>query len=374
MTALQSTGTGWAGFWGPNAIINANGTPLGSYTPTIVETADGTTGGSTPTFYSNWTRTTTVAAPSTDALGNLSFWTDPGLYLMTYTLPGASPTTFVIEVLPFYPDAGWNVPASADVAGTVTPLSGDVRMANAATGAITETIPAPSRGARIKIVKTDTTANPVYVQAADSSAILQPLLGGGWSSSSEITIVGGGNAVELFADNSNWHVTGFTARRVGIVDMFAGSTVPAGSFLCNGQAISRTVYADLFAVIGTTWGVGDGSTTFNVPDMRSVSPIGAGTGTHVGTTGRSVATFYGGETHQIAATELPQHTHSASSYQFMIGSIGTSTIYSNNGANVDHSPSYNITAQPNTGNNAAATTATPTVGPSLAINFIIWAQ
>ncbi|RMH12700.1 MAG: tail fiber protein, partial [Gammaproteobacteria bacterium] len=54
----------------------------------------------------------------------------------------------------------------------------------------------------------------------------------------------------------------------GVVQAFAGSTVPTGWLECNGAAINRTTYADLFAVIGTTYGAGDGVTTFNLPDLR----------------------------------------------------------------------------------------------------------
>lgn len=53
---------------------------------------------------------------------------------------------------------------------------------------------------------------------------------------------------------------------VGEVRQYAGVSVPAGWLECNGQAVSRTTYAGLFAVIGTTYGVGDGSTTFNLPN------------------------------------------------------------------------------------------------------------
>jgi hypothetical protein len=53
----------------------------------------------------------------------------------------------------------------------------------------------------------------------------------------------------------------------GTVIWFAGSTAPEGYLLCNGSAVSRTTYADLFAVIGTTYGAGDGSTTFNLPQL-----------------------------------------------------------------------------------------------------------
>lgn len=54
---------------------------------------------------------------------------------------------------------------------------------------------------------------------------------------------------------------------VGIVQAFAGSTTPTGWLLCDGSAVSRTDYADLYAVIGDTYGAGDGSTTFNLPNL-----------------------------------------------------------------------------------------------------------
>jgi microcystin-dependent protein len=62
--------------------------------------------------------------------------------------------------------------------------------------------------------------------------------------------------------------------RTGVVEAFAGATAPAGSLLCFGQAISRTAYAGLFAVLSTDHGVGDGSATFNLPDLRG--RVGAG--------------------------------------------------------------------------------------------------
>lgn len=57
----------------------------------------------------------------------------------------------------------------------------------------------------------------------------------------------------------------------GAVQDFAMNTAPAGWLVCDGTAYSRTTYAALFAAIGTTWGAGDGSTTFNVPDLRGTS-------------------------------------------------------------------------------------------------------
>lgn len=55
----------------------------------------------------------------------------------------------------------------------------------------------------------------------------------------------------------------------GEVKMYAGPTIPSGTLECNGQAVSRTTYAALFSAIGVIWGPGDGSTTFNVPNLAT---------------------------------------------------------------------------------------------------------
>lgn len=68
-----------------------------------------------------------------------------------------------------------------------------------------------------------------------------------------------------FYDGTNWVRAGTPA---GVVSSFAGTTAPTGWLLCFGQAISRTTYADLFGSLGTTYGAGDGTTTFNLPDLR----------------------------------------------------------------------------------------------------------
>jgi microcystin-dependent protein len=77
----------------------------------------------------------------------------------------------------------------------------------------------------------------------------------------------------------------------GMICPYGAATAPTGWLLCDGAAVSRTTFAELFAVIGTTYGVGDGSTTFNVPDMRQRFPLGktsAGTGAVLGGTGGNV--------------------------------------------------------------------------------------
>lgn len=69
-----------------------------------------------------------------------------------------------------------------------------------------------------------------------------------------------------FWNGSAWQ--GAISAPAGTVNSFAGSSAPSGWLLCAGQTVSRTQYAGLFAVIGTTYGAGDGSTTFTLPDLR----------------------------------------------------------------------------------------------------------
>lgn len=108
---------------------------------------------------------------------------------------------------------------------------------------------------------------------------------------------------------------------VGAVMPFAGSSAPTGWLLCDGSAVSRATYAALFSTIGTTYGAGDGSTTFNLPDLRGRVSMGAGTGAGGGASGSGlptggsalssrVAGAWGGEEmHTLTVNEIPAHTH-----------------------------------------------------------------
>lgn len=94
---------------------------------------------------------------------------------------------------------------------------------------------------------------------------------------------------------------------VGSMTMFGGSSAPTGWLMCNGSAVSRTTYASLFAVIGTTYGVGDNSTTFNVPDLLGRVPMGAGAGT--GLTSRTLGAELGSESTTLTSSHIPEHSH-----------------------------------------------------------------
>lgn len=95
----------------------------------------------------------------------------------------------------------------------------------------------------------------------------------------------------------------------GAILPYGGAAAPAGFVVCDGAAISRTTYAALYTILGTAYGAGDGSTTFNVPDLRGRSPLGSGTG--AGLTARTIGQTGGEEGHALTSDEGPTHTHSA---------------------------------------------------------------
>lgn len=121
------------------------------------------------------------------------------------------------------------------------------------------------------------------------------------------------------------------ANPVGMISPYAGSTAPTDWQLCYGQAISRTTYSSLFAIISTTYGAGDGSTTFNVPDLRgrTIAGIDNMGGTDAGrldianSSGTVVGTQY--VTLTSAQSGVPAHSHAntASFSGSFSGSAGT---------------------------------------------------
>ncbi len=107
---------------------------------------------------------------------------------------------------------------------------------------------------------------------------------------------------------------GDTTRFLQVADiMMSGSGTPrTGFLLCDGSAVSRAVYANLFAAIGINFGPGDGVTTFNLPDMRGRSPMGEGTGS--GLSPRVIGDIFGEELHVLSVAELATHTHLQNSH------------------------------------------------------------
>lgn len=86
----------------------------------------------------------------------------------------------------------------------------------------------------------------------------------------------------------------------GVIWPYGGTAAPSGYLMCDGSAVSRTTFAALFAIVGTAFGAGDGSTTFNLPDLRGRFPLGkatAGTGNVLGVTGGTIDHTHTGPSH-----------------------------------------------------------------------------
>lgn len=109
----------------------------------------------------------------------------------------------------------------------------------------------------------------------------------------------------------------------GMVMPYAGTSAPTGWLLAYGQAVSRTTYADLFSAIGTTYGSGDGSSTFNLPDLRGRVVAGQDdmgstsanrlTNQSGGLNGDTLGATGGSETHTLTTAQIPAHSHSLGS-------------------------------------------------------------
>ena len=112
----------------------------------------------------------------------------------------------------------------------------------------------------------------------------------------------------------------------GVIVPYGVSTAPTGFLLCNGQAVSRTTYSALFAIVSSLYGAGNGSSTFNVPDLRGRFIAGWDAGTSVLTSvtagmivGSPIATVGGTQAVQLTVDQIPDHEHTYTRYSSKAG-------------------------------------------------------
>lgn len=208
---------------------------------------------------------------------------------------------------------------------------------------------------------------------------------------------------------SNWVPTSFLTLfnallPVGVYLPYGGGAAPSGWLLCEGQAVSRTDYADLFNVLGETYGAGDGSTTFNIPDLRGKAPYGVATSGTGSTRGGSFgsmdhthtvpAHYHGmGSGADLAISASGSHTHTSTSMNMSessaaSGASGNHIVSNNAGGTATFTGTININSNTHThasgditgriglvtggvNGNSAMTSGTGNP-PGVAGNFIIW--
>ena len=144
---------------------------------------------------------------------------------------------------------------------------------------------------------------------------------------------------------------------IGAITQFSGSIAPTNWLFCNGQAISRTEYSELFAIIGTHYGEGDGSTTFNLPDFIGRVPVGLDA---EDPDFDALGDFGGEKNHTLTVAEMPAHNH-----KFNFRTSGSQSISGNYGVYLLGGSSDNIIAS--TGENQPHNI----MQPYLVTNFII---
>lgn len=194
--------------------------------------------------------------------------------------------------------------------------------------------------------------------------------------------INAGESLILYCDGTKWLSVGKSAGvPSGAIVPFAGSSAPSGWLLAYGQAVSRATYASLFTAIGTAYGVGDGSSTFNVPDLRGRVPagqdnMGGSAASRLTTAGSSVdgatlAATGGAQNVTLTAAQsgVASHTHGAGSFVangMTSGAYGLVTDGGTLGAG-----SVSVTGTSAAAAPTSAASATPVVQPSIITTYII---
>jgi microcystin-dependent protein len=329
----------WSSAGNPAAVqVGASGTPGSS---TVVSRSDHVHGISTATPSSVGTansagsNTTVAASDHIHKLGDDS--------VPTAALQASAVTTAKI--------ADSNVTTAKIADSNVT--TAKIADSNVTTAKINDAAVTTAKIATIAVTinKLDTLNAPIDDDILTYNASLQHMQ---WQQASDLvnTTIADGGITRAKLEN-------IEKELIGAIKMYGGSSMTTpnaqGWLLCNGTAVSRTTYADLFTAIGTAWGAGNGTTTFNLPDLRDVFPMGV-------SASRNLASAGGSDT-------LPSHTHNVSGTTSIESNRSTDEDFENNGTDTiasEHTHTWSATS-------GAPNSSPSIINPYKAVNYLIFA-
>jgi microcystin-dependent protein len=167
-----------------------------------------------------------------------------------------------------------------------------------------------------------------------------------------------------------------TPALTGSIIAYAGTTTPSGYLECDGANVNRTTYASLFAAVGVTWGAGDGTTTFTLPDLRRRTMIGKGGTAETGSPGITVGSSGGTETYALTSGNLPTHNHLVFNSGSSTTAVAPSTYSTQTGAIPASDYAYTIAGSgsiPDRGrtSSSGSSTAVNLMQPSAVVGYFI---
>ena len=213
---------------------------------------------------------------------------------------------------------------ATDVQGAIDEVNGKVDVDSARIGALETTVGGAGSGLVKDVSDLQTSVGTLATTVGDNNAGLVKDV-------ADLGTTVGDSSAGLVKDVSDLQteVAGL-ALPSGMITPYGGATAPSGWLLCDGTAVSRETYANLFTAIGTAFGSGDGSTTFNVPDMRECTVKGAGlyggtVGAHVDADGLAVGEFLD--------DRVQSHTHTYTERYNAMGYVQGGTVEMYNDGN-----------------------------------------
>lgn len=245
-------------------------------------------GGAQASVFSDSGATNTLITQplTTDSSGRLTGWVNRGAYEVQITIPGKTAYAEEFDASPAA-DGGIDTAWLADSAVSLVKIASGAKDQAAATASL-RTLGTGSAQAtagndtRLSDQRTPLDTSVTTAKLADGS-------------------VTGPKAA-----------TGYGLIPTGAAVPFFGSSAPTGFLICDGSAVSRTTFATLFGVLGTSWGVGNGTTTFNLPDARGKVLAGIDSVSQLLPSNRALGNSGGVATSTLTTGNLPDHAHSVS--------------------------------------------------------------